>query len=969
MPEVAIGHFIGRKASHKPYPGASCWRTRSCFNVLPFGLSVGDELGFARVAGIEEEGEPVRQSMATARKTGEEPIAGYRLIEPLGEGGFGQVWKCEAPGGLLKAIKFVHAGGDEACPAAQELAALQRVKSLRHPFILSLDRLEVQDGTLMIIMELADENLFARFTSYRAGGLPGIPREELLNCLTEAAEALDWMSQEHGLQHLDIKPHNLFLTSGHVKVADFGLVQDLGGEGEEGPRRRGGVTPLYSAPELLRGSLSRTSDQYSLAVVYQQMLTGTLPFWHANVYDLMMMHLTGEPDLSQMPLEDRPVLARALSKVPDQRYGSCSEFVQALAESRPPSAVAKRSGQWRRILSGSRPTPLPPPEALPPAPASPELDSPQATPNETPTRRVRAIQRDAQARQVPSGLEPAAQTCSSPDLTDTAAPAPAPAIGPLPTAVSLPGYRFLRCVNQTPLGDLWEARGADGGVRRALALLGYVRYDARLINHLQALRDPMLPVTEVHWSPAERLVVLTDPCECTLREHFERCLADGKPGVARAELLRLLRTAAEALDRLHARYGIQHLGLNPSNLLLDDGELRVADFGIIPLVWLPTGEPASAINGRYAAPELFDKRPSPSADLYSLALIYAEMLTGTNPRPSRPGSGAFRRQGAGRSGAMMRAVRLDLDLLPSHDRGPVSRALSPDPSQRFTSCLAFVEALEAAGRDVPPPDLYASLPGVIPYASLMGEPPGPDTVLPEVQQLMVGLMAGGNSVEGPQNARYRVLGDGTWEYRCPVQVFPGAMDLKVAGFVGYWHARVVSHEGDDYRLEFEVPGQRSFWDHFITQPRVVVDIKVGPGPASRTTEAVVQVRYQGRDAEQTTRVLNQISPKVFETVRTYFQAAPEQRVRERIPLSLPVRVYPVLPDLELAETMEATTRNVSFGGMSLLAGARPPVDHLYLHLYTSQHALGYALLGRVVRCQPMGEGFEIGVRFPERGNA
>jgi hypothetical protein len=250
----------------------------------------------------------------------------------------------------------------------------------------------------------------------------------------------------------------------------------------------------------------------------------------------------------------------------------------------------------------------------------------------------------------------------------------------------------------------------------------------------------------------------------------------------------------------------------------------------------------------------------------------------------------------------------------------------------------------------------------------MGEPPGPDVVLPEAQQLVVGLIQQvGPPIEGPQNVRYRILPDGTWEYRCPLQVFPGAMDLKVAGFVGYWHARVLYHDDDCYRLDFEVPGQRSFWDAFVTQPRIMVDIKVCPGPATRTTEAMVQVRFKGRDADQTNRVLNHISPKVFDTIRTYFQSPPEQRVRERLPLSLPVRVYPVLPDLELAETVDGTTRNVSFGGMSLLTKTKPPVDHLYLHLHTSPITLGYAILGRVVRCQEMGDGFEIGVRFPERG--
>jgi serine/threonine protein kinase len=152
------------------------------------------------------------------RAAGAQPIPGYTLIEPLGRGGFGEVWKCEAPGGLFKAVKFVGGHNEDGGPALQELEALQRVKSIRHPFILSLDRVEVLGGELVIVMELADKSLYGLLSDYQARDLPGIPREELLGYLLEAAEALDWMNFGHGLQHLDIKPHNLFLVSNHVKV-------------------------------------------------------------------------------------------------------------------------------------------------------------------------------------------------------------------------------------------------------------------------------------------------------------------------------------------------------------------------------------------------------------------------------------------------------------------------------------------------------------------------------------------------------------------------------------------------------------------------------------------------------------------------------------------------------------------------------------------------------------------------------
>jgi serine/threonine protein kinase len=917
----------------------------------------------------------VQQASTAVRQAGHEPVPGYRLLEPLGRGGFGEVWKCEAPGGLFKAIKFVRPGESLVSAAAQELSALQKVKLLRHPFLLSLDRVEVLDGTLVIIMELADDSLHTLASRYRAAGLPGVPRDEALNYLAEAADALDWLNFDHGLQHLDVKPHNLFLVSRHVKVADFGLVHSVGEcDRPGGATRQGGVTPLYSAPELLRGTLSRSSDQYSLAVVYQQMVTGTLPFWHDNVYDLMMQHLTGDPNLSGLPDAERPVLHRALSKVPEQRYPSCADFVQALSNLSPhPGPSARRSGQWRRILQGPAregEAPAEPrrPAALVPPPVTPATQDTGSN-NDTPTRRVRPVQRDVPVPPTPSGLE---QTpVSSPSQTPAPVPLAEPSL-PAPTAVSLPGYRFLSCVNQTPMGDQWVAMDAQGRKRRAVALFGFVRYDGRLISHLKALRDPVLPATEVHWSPAERLVILTEPYGGSLRDRFDRRHGEGQPGIPRAELLTLLRSAAEALDGLYARHGLQHLGINPRNLLVDEDLLRVADFGLIPLVWLPTGESASALNGRYAAPELFDRKPSRTADQFSLALVYAEMLTGVNPRPHRPsGSGVHRRPPPGpKPSTTTRAARIDLDLLPAHDREAVARALQADPEKRYPSCTAFIHALEQAARPAdqrPKPDLYGSLPAVIPYSALMGEPAGPDAVMPPVGELVqsVARPAGPRQVTGPQNVRYQVHPDGTWEYRCPLQLFPGAMALKIEGFRSSCMARVIKQDGDSYTLEVEVPEPRSIWNAFKTPKRMEVTVFVEPSSlqGTRQTEALVRLRY-AVEPDQRDRVLAHMAPKVLDRMRQYLQATAEQRSRERVPVVLPLRVYPVLPDLDLAEVIEAATRNVSGTGLSFRADRRPPVDWLYLHLYTAKQTLGYAVLAKVVRCQEVDGGFEIGAMFP-----
>lgn len=263
--------------------------------------------------------------------TNEEPLAGYRLIERLGRGGFGEVWKVEAPGGLLKAMKFVFgdldAADEDSRPAEQELKALKRVQTIRHPYILSLERYDIIDGQLMIVMELADRNLWDRYRECRGQGMPGIPRDELLRYMEETAEALDLMNNHYQIQHLDVKPQNLFLVFNHVKVGDFGLAKLLE---RERTAVTGGVTPVYAAPETFEGYVSRFSDQYSLAIVFQELLTGVRPFSGANTRQLLMQHISGTPDLHALPAADKPFIARALSKKPDERWPTCADMIRSI---------------------------------------------------------------------------------------------------------------------------------------------------------------------------------------------------------------------------------------------------------------------------------------------------------------------------------------------------------------------------------------------------------------------------------------------------------------------------------------------------------------------------------------------------------------------------------------------------------------------------------------------------------------
>ena len=285
-------------------------------------------------------------------------LPGYVLSERIGSGGYAEVWRAEAPGGIEKAVKIVYGYYNDEF-AAQELKSLERIKGVRHPFLLSLERFEVVNGRLAILTELADMSLDQRLSQCQAEGLPGIPRDELLRYMSDAAEALDFLSQRHNLLHLDIKPENLLISGDHIKVADFGLVKELATRTQNS--LVSGMTPTYAAPEMFDDEPSAQSDQYSLAIVYQQMLVGTLPFPGRTAAQLAKQHTQSEPQLISLPAEDRPAVARALAKKPTDRFPSCRAFVDALLHRAEVSPTAA-------------PTELPRPIPVAPPPSAPDPD-------------------------------------------------------------------------------------------------------------------------------------------------------------------------------------------------------------------------------------------------------------------------------------------------------------------------------------------------------------------------------------------------------------------------------------------------------------------------------------------------------------------------------------------------------------------------------------------------------------------
>jgi serine/threonine protein kinase len=264
--------------------------------------------------------------------------AGYKLVGRIGAGGFGEVYRAEAPGGFEVALKILFRTIEHE-EAKREIQALELIRKLRHPFLLQTQAYWALQDRLYILMELADGSLRDRLRECRAQGLDGIPPDELVQYMKESAEALDFLHARQ-VMHRDIKPENILLLQRHAKLCDFGLARLQ--QSQRLVSVTGSGTPAYMAPEMWANKVCPQSDQYCLAVTYGELRLNRRLFASQNLVQLMSEVLTRTPSLEPLPQAEQEVLLKAMAKDPEQRYPTCMAFAEALEEAvvpnrRPPS--------------------------------------------------------------------------------------------------------------------------------------------------------------------------------------------------------------------------------------------------------------------------------------------------------------------------------------------------------------------------------------------------------------------------------------------------------------------------------------------------------------------------------------------------------------------------------------------------------------------------------------------------------
>ena len=260
---------------------------------------------------------PMKYSFAP----GTSPLPGYTVRRAISRGAFGEVYYALSDSGRETALKLIQNNLDV------ELRGIRQCLNLAHPNLVTIfDVRQDADGDYWIVMEYVPGGSLA---DALRGRPDGFSPEEAVAWVDGIAAAVDYL-HARGLVHRDLKPGNVLRdeVTGVVKVGDVGLSKFITASKRSANTQSVG-TVYYMAPEVANGRYGPEVDQYALAVMAFELLTGRVPFEGETTGEILLKHLSGTPDVSGLPKSVRPVIARALSKTPEDRFGSVAEFAQA----------------------------------------------------------------------------------------------------------------------------------------------------------------------------------------------------------------------------------------------------------------------------------------------------------------------------------------------------------------------------------------------------------------------------------------------------------------------------------------------------------------------------------------------------------------------------------------------------------------------------------------------------------------
>ena len=284
---------------------------------------------------------------------GAEPAPGYRLKRVRGRGGFAEVWEADSPAGPV-ALKFMVSANTGT--TARELRSLQSLQALDHPFLVKTQSVFTVPGYIVIAMELADGTLLDLHQVYMNDFGQLISPKELCLYMWQVADALDFLNARRhtgpdgrkvGYQHADVKPNNVLLFADVAKLTDYGLATATHGPSTPCPRAG---SRDYCAPELYNGTLTDTSDQYSLAVTYYVLRTGRFPFPPQPVQGPPVKSVfQSPPELAGVSQGEKAALGRALAIVPQARFPTCRDLMTCLIRANGLKVIWTDEGTWKIV--------------------------------------------------------------------------------------------------------------------------------------------------------------------------------------------------------------------------------------------------------------------------------------------------------------------------------------------------------------------------------------------------------------------------------------------------------------------------------------------------------------------------------------------------------------------------------------------------------------------------------------------